>query len=180
MCGPLDCTQLSTFTVPIFSSVSDGQTSTGASTITSAYVSSQISPSRTSVLSTVVSGTETASRVTTTVFATGGNGLTAGQIGGGQCRSSRGIPLAGGGWVVHCAAPSQNLSFHGQVRYPSQGDCEGKRREWRYKRRRRNNSRQRKCRHWASSYRTVTTREATAAGGMGKARKPWTRADWEL
>lgn len=79
ICGPGDCTRFSPVTTATFPSVSGGETGTGVSIITSAYVSSQISPSRTSVISTVVSGTETASRVTQTVFATG---LTAGQIGG--------------------------------------------------------------------------------------------------
>lgn len=98
-CGPGDCTWFSPLTTTTLSPSSGGQIGTAVSTITSAHVSSQISPSRTSVLSVVVSGTETAARVTETVFATGG--LTPGQIGGISAGAVVGfLLLVAVGWLI--------------------------------------------------------------------------------
>lgn len=101
ICGLGDCTRYSPLTTATFSSTSGAQTGVVVSTITSALVSSQISPSLTSTLSIVVSGTETASRFTTTVFAAGGSGLSGGQIGGISAGAVVGLLLlVSAGWLI--------------------------------------------------------------------------------
>lgn len=101
VCGPGDCTRYSPLTTATFSSTSGAQTGVVVSTITSAFVSDQISPSLTSTFSVVVSGTETASRYTTTVFAAGGGGLSGGQIGGISAGAVVGfLLLVAAGWLI--------------------------------------------------------------------------------
>lgn len=103
ICGPGVCSLYSSFTATVTSASSGEQTGLVLSTITSTSVSSQIDPTLTSVFSVVVPGTETASRVTTTVFATGGatGGLTAGQIGGISAGAVVGfLLLVALGWLI--------------------------------------------------------------------------------
>lgn len=101
MCGPGDCTWYSPVTTATFSSTSGAQTGVVVSTITSAVVSYQISPTLTSTFSAVVTGTETASRLTTTVFAAGGSGLSGGQIGGISAGAAVGfLLLVAAGWLI--------------------------------------------------------------------------------
>lgn len=91
----------SALTTTTLTSISGTGTGTIVSTITSESVSRQISPSLTSTRSVVISGTETAARVTTTVFAASGGGLTGGQIGGIVAGVVVGfLLLVAGGWLI--------------------------------------------------------------------------------
>lgn len=101
MCGLEDCTRSSSIITTTVSSTSDGQIVATVSTTTSAFVYAQIDPSRTSVTSVVFSATTTATRIATTLVATGGHGLTGGQIGGISAGAVVGfLLLVAVGWLI--------------------------------------------------------------------------------
>lgn len=97
-CGPGVCTLAESFTTTI--SLSE-QTGSVVSTVNTAQTLNQISPSITSTLSAVVSGTETGSRISTIVVSTGGGGLSGGQIGGISVGAVVGfLLLVAAGWLI--------------------------------------------------------------------------------
>lgn len=93
MCGSGFCTSFAPVTTTTTSSATDGQTTVEISTFISAAVTSQIDPNLTAIISTVISGTESVTQLSRTLF---GNAASTGSRESQAAATSTGSSSSGG------------------------------------------------------------------------------------